>query len=184
MVLLGVPFAAVIYHYVPYKDYVIKTPITEYELKGTHLQYRTSFHSIAASDLVQPFESDETHVNIHVVHSPDDTAYPYIIMPRGTHSDSDIQTNAFHLKGRIVERSFETFEIKYDVESLRLPKSLAASLSKPDVDKLRAVWHVRKNGHTRFVGLEIDGESFPYQFSLNDVLVGRTQNRAKIIPSI
>ena len=184
MVLLGVPSAATLYHYVPYDDYVIKTPITEYDLNGSHIQYRTSFHAIAVSDLVQPFESDETHVNIYVVSSPDNTAYPYIIIPSRIHSDTDIQANVFHLKGRIVEKSLDTFEVKYNVEKLRLPKSLAANLSKPKIDKLRAVWHVRKNGRPRFAGLEIDGESFPYQFSLNDVLVGRTQNRAKITPNM
>ena len=88
--LLGVPLAVSLHHYMPHDDYVLKTPVTEYELTGTKIEYRTALHAIAAYDLVKPFNNDASDVNIHVVYSPDDTAYPYFISPRGNNADADL----------------------------------------------------------------------------------------------
>lgn len=184
IILLGVPFAAAFYHYMPQSDYVVKTPITHYELKGNHIQYQTSFNEISSRNLVKPFTSDTTRVDIHVMNGPNDSAYPYIIMTQGTNSTADIQTDAFYLNGRIVQKSDERFDIEYDVESLRLPERIVARLSESKPASFKAVWHVRKNGHTRLAGFEINKKAYPYQFKLKDVLVGLTQNRARIIPTI
>ena len=183
MTLLGVPFMAALYHYMPQDDYVVKTPITHYELRGVHISYQTAFNEISSHDLVKPFYKEAKHVDIHVVNGPNDSAYPFIIMPDGANSTADIQTDAFYLNAHIVQRSNDRFNIEYELESLRLPEQIVSRLSNSKPDNLRAIWHVRKNGHSRLAGFEIDGKTYPYQFNLKDELVGLTQRRAKIIPA-
>lgn len=180
---LIMPMGAALHHYVPYDDYVLKVPVTNYEINGLNIKYQTPFHKISTNDLVKPYNASEERVNVYVVNGPNDSAYPYIIRRRGADSSADVKTDSYFLKARVIQKNTNSFDLAYDLEDLLLPEDIASRLTQSKPDNLHVVWHIRKNGNMRIAGFEIDGENFPYQFNLNDVLVERTQIRAKIIPN-
>lgn len=176
LAMLSVPLAALFLHYAPLKtDNIASLPITDYSLTGSVLTYQTPLNLIDPDDLVQPVKDELKQGHIHLKSGPENSAYPYIITPKGDKPIGAIQAGDFFLTGKITQTRENQYQIDYNNETLALPKTITAQVTSLDNPQLQAVWHIRSNGSSRLAGLEINGEFMPYQFSLKAVLLGLTQ---------
>ena len=86
-----------------------------------------------------------------------------------------VDIEAYHVKGRVKASQSGDYDVEYGLETITLPLHLSNKIQAMQGTQFKAVWGVRKTGQPYFSGLEIGGEYTPYQFSLKDVLFGRTQ---------
>jgi len=174
--MFGLPLAVVYLHYAPLKtDDTVSLPITTYSLEGSVISYETPLNAIAPNDLVLPVKEGLEKAHIHLKSGPEDSAYPYIITPKGDKLVGGIKAGDFFLAGELLESRPGLYQIRYNNETLALPQKLVEHITSLDEPQLRAVWHIRANGASRLAGLEVNGEFMAYQFSLKDVLFGLTQ---------
>ncbi len=175
-VIIGAPLGALILHYTPLNtDKVLKTPIIDYALNGDIIRYNVALNDIHMADLVGPLRGHVKQVNIYLRAGPDDTAYPYLITPRSDKPKDHLSEDGFFITGDIISISDAKYNIRYNIETIALPKTITAALSNTNRQAVKAVWHVRINGTSRLAGFEINGKFMPYQFSLNSALLGLTQ---------
>jgi len=176
LLMLGLPLGAICLHYAPLKaDNTVSLPMTTYHLKGPVITYETPLNIITPSDLVLPVKDGLKKAHIHLKSGPGDSAYPYIITPKGDKPIGGIQAGDFFLSGTLMQNQDGHYQIRYNNEILALPQKLVAHITSLDEPQLRAIWHIRANGNSRLAGLDIDGEFMPYQFNLKAVLLGLTQ---------